>query len=338
LNKKEFIERVEAQAPPDLKGTSFLKNAIEHNVNREGEMRTNPYELIRDTMSLARRIKMAPIREAEERNNALTDENSIVTAQDLLFSDNLIQKILPWTENLRKAIFESVEPPFQHNLIEAEKWLKEEEQKNRGSIISEERNEAFNIIEDIARKHSILLNFTNETLPYFDGKSEYTRIVVALPKTYLYKLAKEVKRVSKATGFSPASLTMYVLTGLKPIIPRTKVTKNLTSTLLTNEEQIRRTSISIDINVADLTFEELKALYDKYRSLLNIKRKTPISDEQAQFYRFVKSQGEPIKGKGSTAFWKQIQQKWNESNPDNQLRDGTVAYNKFKRIEKKMNL
>lgn len=340
MNKKEFIKKVEAKVPPELEGTLYLQNAIEHITNREGEIfNTNQHQLIIEAIQLANRFKAAhSTKDLDQKNNALIEGSLNVTAQDLLVSDNLIQKIHPWVENLRKEIFESADPPFQHDISGAVKWIEQEEQKDRNAIVSEERNKAIDKIEHLAQKFNIPNKNVNETLPYFDGKSEHIKIARAFPKTKLYKLLSSVKRISKATGFSQASLTMYFLTGLKPIIPRHTVTKKLNLTTLPDGEQIKRTSISIEINVTDLTFDELKTLYDNYRSSLNIKRKTPIGEEQANFYRFVTSKGGPVKGKGSKAFWKQIQQQWNKSNPDNQLSDETVARNKFQRIENKMNL
>src|SRR5215217_1286456 len=110
MNQAQFERQVNQSAPSHLKESGFLDEAIRL-VERE---RTSLYtSLVPETIMLAGQLYERYTWEAQSANgdSEAGEESSIVfslarTPTDYLAGDLLVEKLAPWTEDLRKEVFE----------------------------------------------------------------------------------------------------------------------------------------------------------------------------------------------------------------------------------------
>ncbi len=163
------------------------------------------------------------------------------TPTDRIFGDALVRALAPTVENLRREEFGSPDPPFE-DVMEAARWI---EQTSKASLTtyrekSEERKEVLNEINKLAREYQIEIEYKSTLLPYHqnhdddepanqnqddDEEEPPAKWVPTVQGSYLYRLAKETRRIAMRTGLPQDALVVHVLTGLKPIRFRARLAK-----------------------------------------------------------------------------------------------------------------
>ena len=119
------------------------------------------------------------------------------------------------------------------------------------------------------------------------------------------------------TGFAAGALVVHVLTGQKPLLPRVRETRRYQTFALPNGEHLARRSVTLTFDTADLTFNELRALYNDIRDYLGGKGTEGLTTEDMEFWRLVESlEGPPTKWGKKGKFWEEVRQRWNRDHQD----------------------
>jgi hypothetical protein len=137
--------------------------------------------------------------------------------------------------------------------------------------------------------------------------------------SFLDKLDHETKSVSKETGLDQAALVTYVLTGLKPLLPRARVTWG---------ERSAHPYMTVTFNAADLTDKEQRALYSEVRGYLRSKGKITLEDWE--FWQLVEEMGGPPTKHGEKRrFWEEVRRRWNSEHKG----EGYTHYNTWEGVK-----
>lgn len=104
-----------------------------------------------------------------------------------------------------------------------------------------------------------------------------------VPETFIFKLAGEVNRMSRNTGLPPEALTAHVFTGITPLLPRVRKTDHENHVRLPSGEQAHLRSVTLTFRTADLTFEELRTIYDGLKNHMGGKGIQALTPEDLSF-------------------------------------------------------
>ncbi len=333
MSRQDLISTLEKAASPDLQGHKAIQKAVEL------------YEIIYNKLSpdkldsilkLAERIRINSLKD----NEALPELENIVeiTPRDLVMSDFLVSRTAYWVQTIREDMFGVSEPPFDDDLESALSWLETTariDMESKNPVAASAKKE----ISKIADQEETRVPFIMRDL-FMPAKNNVKSLWVQ-PGTLLYNLSRKVDNIANATGFKRHAVTVYILTGLAPILPRVNIDLDLGRAEMPvkgsdNEALIlAKRSLKIEINTADLSPRELKMIYDQYRKELKIRKTKSLSDEQIRLFYLVYNRGGPPR-KGAKAFWEDIKKEWN-SNPANKpYTSWEGVYQRFKIVEEKM--
>lgn len=335
MPRQDLLLELHKNASPSLQGHDALTKAVELFEIIGNKLSANQTA---DILRLAERIRINSLKEEDDFLNL--DGSIELSLQDIVSSDYLVDKISYWVEQIREELFGVKEAPFPDDLDSSISWI-----ETTALIDLENKKSAGVSTEDNIQEHA----FSQQAgIPFLmrdiliPTKNSVKSIWVQ-PGTLLYNLSRKVETISRATGFSRHALTMYILTGLEPILPRLSISLNLgkaelpcrDSNLQDNNHKLTKRSLKIEIHTADLSPKELKMIYDKYRSELKIRKTKSLSSEQVKLYYMVRNQGGPP-AQGSKAFWQDIRKRWNK-NPDNKpYQSWEGVYQRYKIVERKM--
>ncbi|NLA11609.1 MAG: hypothetical protein GX883_05740 [Firmicutes bacterium] len=277
-----------------------------------------------------------------EKNSKETgDYNSFiqrVTQQDIVGSDYLVEQITPSVNHVREMLFGDCEPPFD-SIAAAVSWIRKKAAEPLSADIKTKKERG---VKEYQRLRGLVISGeaiglfgVSRNYLDFPGEDGFISSVPVVQQTDLAILASHAKRISEATGFRKYAATVYILTGLKPILPRVNTSVRPSWHELPAGNHLWRKNIVIEINAADLTFNELKAIYDNYRKDLGIVKKKPLNVQQARLYNLVVNKGGPP-AKGATAFWRAIQKEWNSDTSNSSYQTWEGVYQRYKTIEDKL--
>ncbi len=335
MSRQDLISTLEKTASQDLQGHKAIQKAVEL------------YEIINSKLSpdqlngilrLAERIRINTLKE----NEALPELENIVeiTPQDLVSSDYLVEKIAYWVNNIREEMFGDIEPPFEDDLESALSWLEttariDMESKNPVAVSTKKE------INQIANQEQTSVPFLMRDI-FMPAKNKVKSFWVQ-PGTLLYNLSRKIDNIANATGFKRHAVTVYILTGLEPVLPRVNITLNLGKAELPvkdgskdkESEILSKRSLKIEIHSADLSPKELKMIYDQYRNELNIRKTKSLSEDQIRLFYLVHNRGGPPQ-KGAKAFWESVKNEWNNNPSNKPYSSWEGVYQRFKIVERKM--
>lgn len=333
---QELLNLLQNNASPALQGHNALKQAIQ--LYKIMDLNLSPGNVDK-VIRLAERIRISSLQGNEDLFNM---ENNIeISAQDLVSSDFLVRKITPWVEKTREELFGAPEPPFSDDLESAISWI-----ETTARIDLENKNPAAASIKkeiyQIAEQQETSVPFLRRDI--FVPVNDKVKSIFVQPGTLLYNLSRKIETISGATGFVKPSVTAYILTGLEPILPRVNISfqtgrANLPDTndhkTGTNSVTLSRKSIIIEIHSADLSPKELKAIYDRYRQELKIRKTKSLSKDQVKLFYLVYNRGGPPR-EGAKAFWQTIKEIWNSNSVNKPYKSWEGVYQRYKIVERKM--
>ena len=330
MNKKEFTERVKLQCPQEL--LSFIEKGIES----AGELlgRNGVYEVYDIPKAIQYIARLAPHLASKQDDKQSVSIKLTTTAQDLITSDFLADKLTPWVETVRVEIFGLPQPPFS-SLKEAEKWIIEDAQKQHpvGQYINwnefkQTLHHSVKVPTALAKSSPLRVTLSYErAMEYLGSDGKTHRVFISEPApqdwampqmrqsankfTPLNWLENEARAMTRATGFIQSSLVQFVLTGTQPMLPRFIATGHWEYQALPSGEVMQPMRIDVEIRSKDLTFNELHQIYNGYRSLLPLKKSKKLNKRHLDVYQLVREMGSPP-NKAIVVFWKSVRQRWNE--------------------------
>ncbi|MBN1270898.1 MAG: hypothetical protein JXB26_01390 [Candidatus Aminicenantes bacterium] len=261
--------------------------------------------------------------------------------ETVILSNELLKKINPYINNLRKELFSSETPPFFEDPDSAIKWIKAEANKE-GDIFRTKWNDNEEIIEkiqkEIEEKNNKLFQLTGR---HFSNKIENFRLlpiplkiinkwtgdiekISIFPRTKLADLEEETRILSKETGFTQLSLILYVFTGIKPISLKYNIQTNISFGKLNIK---KRVNISFE---RPLKKEEINELFFKIKSAFGRKGEKDLSKKHMELYLLVgRLGGDPKSDK--MKFWQKVLKEWNKKNPNDRFKtDRNIRYTYYK--------
>ena len=333
MKREEFEERVEAQAPPDLRNTDYLKAAI-YDFGRQGE----PFyhsDVVAVLQEAGRRREKADA--AQERPGPRQSPRPKPGAEAHFISRILIEDLKPWSEGLRQeSEFNSAHPPFPGDEGAAADYIEKTTADDRirwtagrrGSREDEEQ------IGQRARRLGLDVTPRQRVLPYGRPGDNHQKSTPVFPGTFLFKLAGEVDQVSKRTGLPPDALTAHVFTGAMPLIPRVWKTKREDHPRLRPGKQAHLRSVTLTFRTADLTFKELRTIYDGVKTYMGGKGAQALTLEDFELWELVQEAGGPPEAyNGVRAFWLERLGEWNRKHPERQpLKSWEGLQDRYERI------
>ncbi len=332
MSREDIIRELEKSAPPALREGGALRKA--QDLHLKVGTTISP-EALDDILKLAEKIHLNSLPEDDSLFNYNADHD--YTPQDLVSSDYLVRKIAFWVEQIREKLFGAPEPPFVNDPENALSWVEttarhDLESKNAGKSGPESKQLQAEEQQVPFLLRSILIPSNNRV-----------KQVWVQPGTLLYELSRRIEDISRATGFKKHSLCIYILTGLEPLLPRVTIGLDLGRAEVPQKSagsgnlksKLARRSLKIEIHSADITPQELKKIYDKYRRDLKIRKTKALSNEQVKLFLMVNKNGGPPK-KGSKAFWENIRDTWNSEQDNKPYKSWEGVYQRYKIVERKM--
>ena len=239
------------------------------------------------------------------------------TATDRIFGDALVRALAPTIAELRESEFGNNEPPCA-GVEEAAAWIEAQSERDleRWRAKSGERRIADDKIQLLADEHDIEITFKSTLLPYQKLGYEHVKWVPAVPRTYLYTLAKETERITKRTGLPQDALVIHVLTGLKPIRSRARVTTRTNHYTLPSGEQLHVNEAVVNFRARDLTDKELRGIYRTVKGHVGGKGTEALDDKDEYLWNLVQDMGGPPRKHGTIGpFWQTVLEKMDREYP-----------------------
>lgn len=318
----------------ELRDSPFLEAAL-YRTMKESNGRASEDELCRRVIERARehhREWVVP--QQQEEGTGKTGEVPF-TPTDMLAGEALVRALAPQVEELRIAVFGSPEPPFD-SLREASDWIEQQEERDLAALAesAEEKQRAWEEIEKLADSHGIELGFKNTLLPYQKHDDGHVKYVHAEPRTYLHKLARKVRSMAKHTGLGADALIVHVLTGLKPVKGRARITTTEHLHTLPSGEQIATTEATVTFRARDLADEELRSIYNAVRGHVGGKGTTGLGYKDVKLWELVQDLGGPPQEHGSKgAFWEEVRQRYDRHFPG-EITTTNGVKGRYKRISR----
>jgi hypothetical protein len=128
--------------------------------------------------------------------------------------------------------------------------------------------------------------------PYIRPEREHVQHAYTTLETFLEKLAIETAHMATRTGLEQDALVMYVLTGLKLLLPRVRVREPVHTFSLPGGKQVLSGWAEVQFLAKDLAYEELRDVYSALRRHVGGKGTEGLTEDQ-QFWDLVKSRGGP---------------------------------------------
>jgi len=310
MNLNRIVEGIESKLDNQsghLKGSPWLYRAFLEVLNESGSGISEDIKYARG----AQRAKELA-RENEEESLELPK-----THTDRIFGDALVRALAPTIADLREREFGSRDPHFA-DVGEAAQWIKTRSMKDLAGwrAKSEERRKAHDEIQRLADEHLIEITYKSTLLPYQMPDDEHVKWAPAVPGTWLYRLAKETQRITKRTGLPQDALVVHVLTGLKPVRSRARVTTRESHYTLPSGEQIHVNEAAVTFRARDLTDKELREIYRMVKGHVGGKGTEALDDKDEYLWILVQDMGGPPQAHGTKGpFWRAAQEKMNLKHP-----------------------
>lgn len=349
MNKKQFLIRLESKLPEQLKGDPFSQYS--EYIEKFGRENYYPHDFAGAIELMERtRASFVPKEKLDPHKKGTSDFPIFkLSPQDIVTSDFLLEKIDPWVKQVRKDLFRSSKQPFDWD--QAIRWIKNEEKSSRRSkdpkVISnlirlaksEEKKKTLykpKALEELGKKFGGRLSFSWPSLPYIKKNSKDPLRWIPADGPKLTPLAYETKKMAQATGFNQASLVMYVLTGIEPLLSRYRISIKTHAYTMPNKEQIVSREVELTFRCRDLKFEELLGIHKEIKKQLNIKKEIPLKEKSERVNKLVRELGPPplgTHGRRNRQYWQKAKSVWNNRYPDEQYSDWRGIAQQYERIK-----
>jgi len=257
-----------------------------------------------------------------------------ITPQTVITSDLLVEKITSYVEQVRQEVFGKKKPPFD-DIADARAWLRRKGVEPLPARMQKKIAKYLKQMQVVRTLVSKLPAVPWETAvtaasPNLEFPGE-KRAVELVPPHHdeLRRIKDATILIEEATGFNRASVTAFVLTGIAPLLPRVTISKTISSTRYLEGQEFTPFHMTLKINSKDLTFQELKEIYESLRSEFRVKKKKSFRRKDVELLSAVKTAGKPPRKKGTVAYWTSIAEKAN-------FNGWLQAYNAHKRLSDRL--
>lgn len=337
MKREEFEALVESQAGPDLQGSDYLKAAIYDFAKLGGPFyQFSVQAVLKDAGERREQADMS-----QESTASRQAPRPKPGAEAHFVSRKLVEGLKSWTEGLRQeSEFGSVDTPFPGDVGAAAKYIEETFAADlaRWNENRDDRKEDYERIDQLAHRLGLDVSPRMRSLPYQRPDDDHQKSAPVAPGTFLFKLAGEVNRISRSTGLPPDALTEHVFTGITPLMSRVRITNRENHTRLPSGEQAHSRSVTLTFRTADLTFEELRTIYEQVKSHMGGKGIQALTTEDFELWELVQLEGGPPEPyQGVREFWRNLLKEWNRKHPnDTPLKSWEGLQKRHRRICKRL--
>jgi hypothetical protein len=317
--------------------SDFVAGAVVAEAQARGELRQERATVVAND---ARR-RAAGYRQVAVHKEQGGSSRDLGPSPDAAFLSRALAKRLgPWARKLREEGFGSQHAPFPEDLAAAALWIEEQSEAD-GKEWQRQGVSTFEAEREILRlsdEAGLVARTEVRYLKYIRPDKEYRQMAGAFPGTFLWRLSRETESVAEKIAFPPEVLVGFVLSGSQPMISRVRITKTHGRRKVAQED-IPCRSVTLEFNTADLSYEELRALYGEIREFFGATDKERLSWPEFDFISLVESMGGPPR-QGKTRFWRDVLQRWNElpASKSSPLSSWLSARNKYVRLDGRMKL
>lgn len=288
------------------------------------------------------RVAIVAARAREEAGDYVRDrgaEESSLNPEAALISSSLKKRLTPWAEGLREEGFDKREAPFKDE-AQAADWIEQQSARDRKRGAEEYPSpaDAAAEIRRLADLAGLEVEPKVRFLKYGRPGDGHVKSVGVYPGAFLDRLARETNRVSEKTAFQPEVLTAFVLTGHTPKITRVRGAE-VRELCDVPGDRIQSRWITLRFNAADVSYSEVRKLYNDVRRFFDAADANLLKWEEAEFLLLVDSMGRPPKN-DITPFWEEVLRRWKEK-PAHEyapLNSWRAARNKFENLDKRKNV
>lgn len=335
MGREEFETRAEEGAGPDLRGSDYLKAAIYDYGRRKRGERFYHSDVVAVIQEASNRREQADA--PQEQLAPRRSPRPKPGAEVLFISKMLVEDLKTWAEALRQqSEFNSPHPPYPDDLDAAADYIARTSAADRlrWGNVREDCEEDEQKIRQLADRLGVDVSIKYRFLPYSRPGGGHQKTAAVFPDTFLYKLAGEVNKVSKRTGFRPDALTMHLFTGAMPLIPRVWKTEREDHPRLRPGKQAHLRSVTLTFRTADLTFKELRTIYDGIKTYMGGKGVQALTLEDFELWKLVDRAGDPPEAyNGVRAFWLERLGEWNRKHSERQpLKSWEGLQDRYERI------
>jgi hypothetical protein len=338
VKREEFEALAEARAGDELRGSDHLKAAIYDIVRRGGPFyHWDVVDVLQEAERRREQATLSPQHTAPRRFPRLKPG-----AKAHFLSRLLVDGLRPWTEGLRDEGFGSPSAPYPDDEDAAADYIEVTSASDlarwRGAGTSNGQDE-----EQLYRlAHQLAVDVAPRArhLPYGRPGDNFQKNAPVFPGTFLFKLAGEIARVSRQTGLPPEALTAHVLSDVEPLMPRVRRTNHDNYFRLPSGKRAHLRSVSLIFRTADLTFEELRGVYDDVKSYMGGKGVQAPTREDVEFWELVEEMGGPPEPyQGVRDFWREVLKRWNQQHPNHAaLKSWEGLQDRYQRICKRLGI
>lgn len=243
--------------------------------------------------------------DVEERYLWTTEDVSVLPNDDLsddtiIQSDQVLDRIEPETRKVRERMFGSADPPFERpeDMIEWIRDVAEQEQEASGKELREQMMELANQYRN--QHGDVDLSFTSYSIRYFIlPECKIISIDDIPPGTRLDPLFDYQKKFSGETGFTEPALLLFLMTGIRPLLPRWKVERVKSGT------DDLPVSYTVNVYADNVTAEDMKMIHRKIKEMKGISSVQPFRGRDRILIAVVDSLG-GVPDEGVDAFWEEV--------------------------------
>ena len=224
----------------------------------------------------------------------------------------------PWVEETRRQIFEGPQAPFR-SLNGAAAWIEQQAaaqpraSKTDLALAADLDRQIMALARQLSsltlRQYGVTQHV--DTLAYQKpGKEKewvHQAVVLDTPSA-LGVLQKAASTMAATTGFTEDAVVRFILTGALPQLPSARVHVGPRSHKLPDGTWWVRGHATIELNVRDVSFRQLRAIHRQVRSAWGpIDR--GLTKQENKLLAIVTATGPPPHGSGAGAYWKRVHTK-----------------------------
>lgn len=284
-------------------------------------------------------------RSSNEENQSSSHSLPSLTPGRSLRSDELMEAITPWVEQVRTEIFGSSQVPFS-SYKKAVAWIEATAQETP-KLSADEKKQSQTLRREIREKARILTRLTGVVISSemgpehhlsFPGKNGQQRLVLVWRNRPLMLLADASRKMETATNFSQALIVAHILAGVPLLLPsaRTKI-RHSSRTLPTGEILTHYPAFIEFPSLPDLTLQELTTLYRMMRQEAGLTKAKKISERDTRLCAIVsRLGGVPRTETGN--FWRKVFFEYNKKAPRGMKRwtDWNAPRMAYQRLQRKL--
>jgi hypothetical protein len=261
----------------------------------------------------------------------------------LAVSEHLTAAIKLQVEQVRQEVFGTISPPFASYDV-AMTWLKKTGQEPP-CLPPEVHQRLQELHQEILKRIVEWSQLTREappwswrrgSLPYTEPEDLVIHAMPVSPGSPLARLERVSRELANLTGFAHLSIVVYILTDLKPLLPPVRVEFGGATDFPLG---ISHQWATLTVHTPDVTHVQLRHILGEIRQWWDARGIKALTARDQRLLDLVKHfGGPPIDGKGVVAFWRQVQQAWNEQEERAQFRHKSwkATNNRYDRLQDRL--